>query len=68
MKQCKLQNENSFVTAWIDSKGAKEGFSMTLDGYDGRWTVIEVYDHEMDEKLLKEHQRNTRNIFGSILT
>jgi hypothetical protein len=67
MKQVKLNQGDAYITSWIDSYGAKLNYTMEVDGYEGRWTVIEVYDYDLPKDALKEHQKNTRNIFGSIL-
>jgi len=69
MKQVKLQQGDNYMNTWIDSYAAKVNMTMTVDGkgLEGRWTVIEVYPYEVSPEVLKQHQKNTRHIFGSIL-
>lgn len=69
MKQVKLQQGDNYMNTWIDSYAAKVNMTMTIDGkgLEGRWTVIEVYPYEVSPEVLKQYQKNTRHIFGSIL-
>jgi hypothetical protein len=42
-KQCVLQSGNTQTVGWIEERGAKVGFSVTLEDCPGQWwKVIEV--------------------------
>lgn len=43
-RQCTMQNENTQTVAWIEERGAKEGFSVRFKdvGDEKWWTVLAV--------------------------
>lgn len=67
MFQCRLRRGNAEQVAWIEARGANVGNSVELSSGDGFfWRVAEVYDHAIDEKLLREKQARDRNALPSI--
>ena len=54
--------------AYIEERGAKVGKSVTIeeDGFEGRWTVVQVADKGITKEVLREKQSMDRNAFGSI--
>lgn len=67
--QCDLANGNARTRAYIAERGAIIGARVELreGGYDdGLWTVTSVGYPGLDEALLSEQQRKSRNAFGSI--
>lgn len=70
-RQCTLRSGNTFLTAWIEEKGAKIGHSITLkDSKDTKrfWQVLDVGDVRLPEAKTKlqeqayKHQRKVSDI------
>ncbi len=66
--QCELSQGTGRTRAYIEERGAILGKDVEIkdEGFEGRWTVIQVADKGIDETVLKEKQSMDRNAFGSI--
>ena len=53
LTQVKLKNEESFITAWVDSKKVKLNRKVTLKEVDGWWEIIEIYASISEESIDK---------------
>lgn len=66
-KQCLLSKGQSSTVAWIEERGAKEGYEVELKTADGDfWRVDKVYPYAIDEDALRTKQANDRNALPSI--
>lgn len=61
MKQCLLRRDNGDTeTAWIESKFAKNGRSISIkvgDHWEDNWTVVEAYQVQMPAKYIQQRGR-----------
>jgi hypothetical protein len=65
MYQCKLNQDNTYQTAWIEDKGAKVGLYVEVPG-DGFWRVDEVYEPRVADNIVKLKEHINRNAFASL--
>lgn len=65
LRQCQLKKGDTYMTAWIDARGAKIDAVVEVKG-EGDWTVVAVYGPPMNEADLKEHQQLNRNSLPSV--
>lgn len=68
MRQGLLRQGTTLTTAWIETRGAKEGAKVTVNDKDmeGLWTVEKVYSPPLPADALREKQAKDRNCFASI--
>jgi hypothetical protein len=41
-RQCSLKSGNMCLVSWIEERGAKVGYRVTLEGEEGWWDVVGV--------------------------
>ena len=61
-RQCVLKSENRRLVAWIEERGAKVGYSVTLkDSSDPKlfWEVIEVSEMRLPEGVVRDRSRDS---------
>lgn len=66
MYQCRIRRGDSEQTAWLPERGATIGAKVELLPSGERWSVVEVYEHGLDEGTLKATQRLNRKSLPSV--
>jgi hypothetical protein len=65
--QCRLTHGSSTTTAWIPTRGARQGAYVQLLPSKELWYVDQVFtEHPLPEDVLKEHQKLNRKSLPSI--
>lgn len=65
MRQCKLQKQNQFTTAWIDVKLSDQGRFVDLktdDGLDKNWRILTVGDREFSKAWISARGKDHKNM------
>jgi hypothetical protein len=63
-RQCKLRKGTTETTGWIETRGAKVGFSVEINGE--WWEVIDAYNRVFPGYMLFEHQKLNRHSLPSV--
>lgn len=64
--QCRMTRDTFETTGWIEARGARVGAIVELLPSRNRWTVAEVFDHELPEDVLRSTQRLNRRSLPSV--
>lgn len=60
-RQCLLKSGNTEMTTWIEERGAKDGYWVSLEDYPEQlWKVVKAYSHRMSERALQEANKTAR--------
>ena len=58
-KQCVLKSGNTQTVGWIEERGAKLGFSVTLEDHPGQWwKVMEVGTVRLAKDVVFDQERD----------
>jgi len=60
-RQCKLRSNGTELTCWIEERGARVGWLITLEDYPGQlWKVMDVYT-KLPKHVVFEQERDYLN-------
>ncbi len=67
--QCRFRRGSECTIAWIEARGAKVGAWVELETLDkcGPWEVEAVFDAPLQDRALKDLERQNRNWLSSIM-